>query len=291
LIVAGAGFYLLAMKLLKERTKNIQTQYISKILQIAYSYLFIIIVFGVVYFKIYVKDTNSFVITNGILQAKKANEIIETSYSQIKELNTKILLLNKLSENSEAAFPVFLRTKQYYENGKSIEDLDKTVPFLKINDINLKLYVKYLGDSTRNSLGILSISFDNYKQIFVDEATIPERENYITGLFFSNNLSDFRNNILKKITYYSSEISKLNKSLNAEIKRDKDIGLIDFIYFSSITTTTIGKKERNLSFGFPRKSFSKTGGKDMWTAKLKETGNHLQNTGCIMLVKQQNKAY
>ena len=86
----------------------------------------------------------------------------------------------------------------------------------------------------------MSISTDDFAQILTDEGVMKEREEYITNMFYAINISDFRNNILKKITYYTKKVSDLNNHIKKEIKLDKNIGIIDFIYFSSITTTTIG---------------------------------------------------
>ena len=240
MLIVGIGFYLLAVKLIKSETENIKNTIISKIILITYTYSYIILIFGFVYFNIYLNNPNSFAISNDIIEGKNKKALIENTYGKIKDLNTNIYLLSKLSEKSENAYNVFLYNKKNYKNAESIENLDTQVPFMELDSLKFKLYTKYVGDTNNYHLGVLTIATYEYCQTMTDVDAKLEREQYITNLFYSINISDFRNCILKKINYYIQNIAALNTQLEREIRIDKNINIIDFIYFSSITTTTIG---------------------------------------------------
>ena len=112
MIIVGIGFYFLAIKLLKHQTQNIRHPYLSKVLRIAYTYLYVIFIFGIVYFKIYTNNPDSFAISSSIIEGKKKNELIEANYSELIGLNTNIFLLSKLSENADSAYFAFLNSKK-----------------------------------------------------------------------------------------------------------------------------------------------------------------------------------
>lgn len=242
LYLIGFSFYFLANLLLKriEITKNRLT---SILIRILYTYFYLIVFMGSVYFSISQNDPKAFVFVNEMRNTENKVKIINQKYDSILNYNEKIFLINKLLENSESVYKLTRKPnfKSVLADGHGVESTDSKVKYSSISDLKFKYYLfcPYDTINKHNSYGILSLTSNGINQIIYSDWN-ESTTDYITELNKAISLSDFENSLVKTKNIYHSEIKSLDSNLNKSLRSKYNGNIFDYMYLSAMTTTTLG---------------------------------------------------
>jgi hypothetical protein len=242
LYIIGFIFYFLANFILK-RVEIIKNKLTSILIRIFYTYFYLIIFMGSMYFTISQNDPKAFVFVNEMRNKENKVELINQKYDKIIKYNEKIYLINKLLEKSDSVYPVIKKTKlkSIIGNGRGFEKTDSLVDYTNVGDLKFKFYqfCPYDTINKLNSFGILNLSSNGISQIILIEEK-ESKNDYISDLMNVLNLSDFENLLIKTKNIYHTQIINLDSNLAQSIKNTNNGNIFDYMYLSAMTTTTLG---------------------------------------------------
>jgi len=185
-------------------------------------YLAIILIFSLIYYNVYENSASNFSFNNEILNTQKLT-FENSAAEEIQEISNIVNLLNQLDtalilNNCEIKYPTFW---------------NKNVQIKTSNTIYLFSTNHSLQKKRGLVFSFLSIKDLNETELF--KLSIPN------NIANPKDLNECRMSVETLLNFYNNEFIAINKKIESISTSTPDIwNYIDFLYFSTITQSTIG---------------------------------------------------
>jgi len=185
-------------------------------------YFCLVVCFGGIYYGLYRRDPMNFQFTS-ISSIVRTEEVFEDYYRKLRDVQYKLYLLAVVEANPESGLSAVRNARKWVNIDDNIKmqywihvaEFGSIIPFFTIYDGDIK--VEFF------SLDVLDGSLE-----------------LVLSLSMAKSIDDFKTKLGRLIEYYKRERKELCGHIARAVKADAPWDFIDFVYFSTVTMTTLG---------------------------------------------------